>query len=87
MKCGCDCHELGRPPEDHCGKCNPIRRIRRRDGERELKVRVPVELGERLRVAAEERVVSQNLLVVKAIEFYLERLVPVDEFTSRATSP
>jgi hypothetical protein len=32
-----------------------------------------------VRAAAEERQVAVNLIVVKALEDYLERLVPVDE--------
>ena len=42
-------------------------------------VRLPVTVHERLREAAEERQVSVNLLVEKAIDDYLARLVPVDE--------
>lgn len=42
-------------------------------------VRLPESLHERLRDAAGERDVSVNLLVVKAIDDYLDRLVPADD--------
>jgi predicted HicB family RNase H-like nuclease len=42
-------------------------------------VRVPKTLHERVRAAADERQVGFNLIVVRALEDYLERLVPVDE--------
>jgi predicted HicB family RNase H-like nuclease len=42
-------------------------------------VRVPRGLHDRVRAAADERQVAVNLLVVKALEDYLDRLVPVDE--------
>ena len=42
-------------------------------------VRLPVAVHERLRAAADERQVSVNLLVEKAIDDYLARLVPLDE--------
>lgn len=42
-------------------------------------VRIPESLHGRLRGAAEERDVSVNLLVVKAIDAYLARLVPADD--------
>lgn len=43
-------------------------------------IRLPEELHERLRVAAEERGLPMNFLVVKAVEDFLPRLVPADEF-------
>jgi predicted HicB family RNase H-like nuclease len=42
-------------------------------------VRVPKTLHDRVRAAAQERQVGVNLLVVRALEEYLDRLVPVDE--------
>jgi hypothetical protein len=42
-------------------------------------VRVPKTLHERVRDAADERGVGVNTLVVRALEEYLDRLVPVDE--------
>lgn len=42
-------------------------------------IRFPEELHERLRVAADERHYSINFLVVKAVEDFLDRLIPVDE--------
>jgi predicted transcriptional regulator len=43
-------------------------------------IRFPDALHERLKEAAEERDLSINFLVVKAVEEFLERLVPADEF-------
>jgi hypothetical protein len=42
-------------------------------------VRVPKTLHDRVRAAASERQVGVNLLVVRALEEYLDRLVPVEE--------
>jgi predicted HicB family RNase H-like nuclease len=42
-------------------------------------VRVPKTLHDRARAAAQERQVGVNFLVVRALEEYLDRLVPVDE--------
>jgi hypothetical protein len=42
-------------------------------------IRFPEELHERLRAAADERHYSINYMVVKAVEDFLERLIPVDE--------
>jgi predicted HicB family RNase H-like nuclease len=42
-------------------------------------VRVPKTLHDRVRAAAHERQVGVNFLVVRALEEYLDRLVPVDE--------
>ena len=44
-------------------------------------IRFPAELHEQLRVAAEERDLSINFLVVKAVEDFLPRLIPADELT------
>jgi predicted transcriptional regulator len=43
-------------------------------------IRFPDELHERLKDAAEERDLSINFLVVKAVEEFLERLLPANEF-------
>lgn len=43
-------------------------------------IRFPDELHERLKEAAEERDLSINFLVVKAVEEFLDRLVPASEF-------
>jgi predicted HicB family RNase H-like nuclease len=40
---------------------------------------LPTELHDRLRCAADERHVSVNFLIVKALEDYLDRLIPIDE--------
>jgi predicted transcriptional regulator len=42
-------------------------------------IRLPAELHDRLREAADERDLSINYLVVKAVEEFLERLIPADE--------
>lgn len=42
-------------------------------------VRLPAELHDRLRDAAEARDVSVNFIVIKALQDYLERLIPVGE--------
>jgi hypothetical protein len=42
-------------------------------------VRLPSELHDRLRAAADERHVSVNFLIVKSLEDYLDRLIPIDE--------
>jgi predicted HicB family RNase H-like nuclease len=42
-------------------------------------LRFPADLHERLRAAAEERDLSVNYLVVKAVEEFLDRLIPADE--------
>jgi predicted transcriptional regulator len=43
-------------------------------------VRIPESLHGRLREAADERELSANYLIVRAIEDYLDRLIPADEF-------
>ncbi len=42
-------------------------------------IRLPVDLHQRLSVAAEERELSVNYLVNKAIADFLDRLIPADE--------
>lgn len=42
-------------------------------------IRLTDELHERLRVAADERDLSMNWLVNRAVTYYLDRLIPVDE--------
>lgn len=42
-------------------------------------IRFPEELHERLRAAADERHFSINFMVVKAVEDFLDRLIPADE--------
>lgn len=42
-------------------------------------LRVPRSLHERLKQAAEERQVAVNLIAVKALEEYLDRLIPVED--------
>ena len=44
-------------------------------------VRIPESLHNRLREAADERELSANYLIVRAIEDYLDRLIPADEFS------
>jgi len=48
-------------------------------------IRLPEELHEELQRAATERDVSINFLVTRAVEDYLERLIPVDALTSEAS--
>lgn len=48
-----------------------------RPGQVQIQVRVPEELHVRLQRTADERVVSVNLLVTKAIESFLDRLPPM----------
>lgn len=42
-------------------------------------IRFPENVHERLRVAAEERNYSINFMVVKAVEDFLDRLIPANE--------
>lgn len=42
-------------------------------------IRFPEEVHERLRAAADERDLSLNYMVVKAVEDFLERLIPADQ--------
>lgn len=43
-------------------------------------IRFPEQVHDRLKEAAEQRGLSINFLVVKAVEDFLERLLPADEF-------
>lgn len=54
-------------------------RPRERDGERRLGLRLNGDVYDRLAAAADERELSMNWLATRAIEEYLDRLVPVDE--------
>jgi predicted HicB family RNase H-like nuclease len=42
-------------------------------------IRFPTQLHDQLRMAADERHLSINYLVVKAVEDFLSRLIPADE--------
>ncbi len=42
-------------------------------------IRFPEHMHEQLRIAADERDLSVNFLVVKAVEEFLERLIPAQE--------
>lgn len=42
-------------------------------------IRLPESLHDRLKAAADDREVSVNYLVVRALDDYLSRLVPADE--------
>lgn len=56
-------------------------RPRQYDQRVQTQVRMPVDLHAQLAAAAEERMLSVNYLITRAIEEYLTRLVPVDELT------
>lgn len=45
-------------------------------------IRLPESLHQQLRAAADEREVSVNLLVQRAVSDYLQRLIPVDELVA-----
>jgi predicted transcriptional regulator len=45
-------------------------------------IRLPASLHERLKVEADARQVSANLLVTHAVAEYLDRLTPVDQLVS-----
>lgn len=45
-----------------------------------VSIRLPEDVHERLRVAAEERDLSMNYLAHRAIVQFLDRLIPVDEW-------
>jgi hypothetical protein len=50
-------------------------------GERvKIEVRIPLTSLDRLREAADERDLSVNYLVVKAVDEFLDRLIPADEW-------
>lgn len=44
-----------------------------------IHVYLPPELHERLKKTSEERMVGTNLLITKAVEYFLDHLTPVDE--------
>lgn len=50
-----------------------------RDPRTATAIRFPPELHEQLRVAAEEREVSINFLVIRALEEFLPKLLPLNE--------
>jgi predicted transcriptional regulator len=50
-----------------------------RKGRTATAIRFPDPIHERLREAADERDLSINYLVVKAVEDFLERLIPAEE--------
>jgi predicted HicB family RNase H-like nuclease len=50
-----------------------------RKGRTATAIRFPETVHERLREAADERDLSINYLVVKAVEDFLERLIPANE--------
>ena len=52
---------------------------RRYDARTSTCIRFPEELHARLQAAAAERDVSMNYLVTKAVEKFIDHLVPVDE--------
>jgi predicted DNA-binding protein len=43
-------------------------------------IRFPDELHDRLKQAADERGLSINYVVTKAVEEFLDRLIPIEEF-------
>jgi predicted HicB family RNase H-like nuclease len=49
-------------------------------------IRFPSDLHESLRIAAEDRDLSINFLVVKAVEEFLERLIPASELRLTRTA-
>jgi predicted transcriptional regulator len=51
-----------------------------------LHVRIPRPLHERLTATADERMVGTSLIVERAVEQYLDALVPVEPATNGATS-
>lgn len=51
-----------------------------RDGQISSQIRMPAELHRRLAEAAAERGLTVNFMMVKAIEEFLPRLIPPDEW-------
>lgn len=49
--------------------------------------RLPADLRDRVRAAAEERVIGPNLLVAKALEAYLDALPPIPEVRLQDVTP
>lgn len=64
-----------------CRECeNANSRTRAKNDDRvHTALRLPEDLLKRLREAAEERDLSMNFLVVKAVEEFLENLIPAEE--------
>ncbi len=55
-------------------------RTREHDKRTSTAVRFPPELHQRLKAAADERDLSINYLVVRAVTDFLDRLIPADEW-------
>lgn len=49
------------------------------DDRRQIQIRVPPTIFDALQIAANERGVSVNLLINRAIEDFLDRLIPIEE--------
>jgi predicted transcriptional regulator len=50
-----------------------------KNGKTDILVRMPDEIGVRVRAAAEERDISTHVLISKAIEYYLDnQLIPLE---------
>jgi predicted transcriptional regulator len=54
-----------------------------RKGQANVHLRLEPELLERVNKAAEERYLSVNYLMIRAIEEFLERLIPIDELLQK----
>ena len=48
---------------------------------RSIQIRMPVDLHKRLAAAAAERGVSANYLANRAVQSFIDRLIPPDEMT------
>ncbi len=70
--------QLARALTSHC--CNYYYVVMAHKQRTTTAIRFPDSLHERLKEAADERDLSINFLVVKAVEDFLERLVPASEF-------
>ena len=57
----------------------PGRPIEYPNGRTTTAIRLPPELHHRLQLAAKERQVSMNWLVIRATEEFLDHLIPVEE--------
>lgn len=64
-----------------CNYTNVMSRPKTYENRVTTAVRLPEELHDRLREAARERDLSANYLVIRALEEYLDRLVPIEEFS------
>ena len=51
------------------------------DERKPINIRMPQELYDKLEKAAKERDLSMNWLIVKALEDFLPRLIPADQFS------